>query len=202
MEEIWYTGLSDQELWSRLINNDEGALAFIYNTWFPSLYKYGMKFHTDSSLIKDCIHDLFATLWHTRANLSATDNIRFYLLASLKRNILRHSRKEGLFRLFDNFVPDSHPHMPSHEQKMIDEQASDEQKRKLASVIEKLPKRQKEVLYLRYYEGLSTEETAAIMSLSVNSTYVLLSKALNYLKNHRGELMILITYWGHQHKSF
>lgn len=85
---------------------------------------------------------------------------------------------------------------------MIDEQAGDEQKRKLASVIEKLPKRQKEVLYLRYYEGLSTEETAAIMSLSVNSTYVLLSKALNYLKSHRGELMILITYWGQQHKSF
>lgn len=202
MEEIWYTELSDQELWSRLINSDEGALAFIYNTWFPSLYKYGMKLHADDSVVKDCIHDLFTTLWHSRANLSVTDNIRFYLLASLKRNIIKHSRKEGLLRLFDNLIPDNHPHMPSHEQKIIDEQSNDERKQKLGRIIEKLPKRQKEILYLRYYEGLSTQETADIMSLSVNSTYVLLSKALNYLKNHSGELMVLIAYWGEQPRSF
>ncbi|UPK70754.1 RNA polymerase sigma factor [Chitinophaga filiformis] len=202
MEEIWYTDLSDQELWSRLINGDEGALAFIYDTWFPSLYKYGMKLHADSSRVKDCIHDLFATLWHSRANLSVTDNIRFYLFASLKRNIAKHIRKEGIFSLFGSMGPDNHSHMPSHEQKMIDDQANDERKRKLSRVIEKLPRRQKEILYLRYYEGLSTQETADIMSLSVNSTYVLLSKALNYLRNHSGELMLLIMYWGHQHNSF
>ncbi|MCF6402244.1 sigma-70 family RNA polymerase sigma factor [Chitinophaga filiformis] len=202
MEEIWYTELSDQELWSRLINGDEGALAFIYNTWFPALYKYGMKLHADSSRIKDCIHDLFVALWHGRANLSVTDNIRFYLFASLKRHIAKHIQKDGIFSLFGSFGPDNHSHMPSHEQKMIDQQSHDERKRKLAKVIDKLPKRQKEILYLRYYEGLSTEETAEIMSLSINSTYVLLSKALNYLKNHSGELMVLLISWGGQHRSF
>ena len=199
MEEIWYTDLSDQELWSRLINGDEGALAFIYNKWFPSLYKYGMKLYADSSRVKDCIHDLFVTLWHSRANLSVTDNIRFYLFASLKRHIVKHSKRDGIFSLLGT---DNHSHMPSHEQKMIDEQSLDEQKRKLRRVIDQLPKRQKEILYLRYYEGLSTQETAKIMSLSVNSTYVLLSKALNYLKNHSGELMVLIIFWGDQHASF
>ncbi|SDG44936.1 RNA polymerase sigma factor [Chitinophaga filiformis] len=202
MEEIWYTGLSDQELWSRLINGDEGALAFIYNKWFPSLYKYGMKLHADSSRVKDCIHDLFVTLWHSRANLSVTDNIKFYLFASLKRNIAKHSRRDGIFRLLGGSGPDNQSYMPSHEQKLIDQQSHDEQKRKLGRVIDKLPKRQKEILYLRYYEGLSTQETAEIMSLSVNSTYVLLSKALNYLKNHSGELMVLIISWGNQDMRF
>lgn len=202
MEEIWYTGLSDQELWSRLIDGDEGALAFIYNTWFPSLYKYGMRLHADSSVVKDCIHDLFATLWHRRTNLSLTDSIKYYLFASLKRNIAKHSKKEGVFQLFDAFGSDNQMYMPSHEQKIIDEQSCDERRRKLDKVIEKLPKRQKEILYLRYYEGLSTQETADIMSLSVNSTYVLLSKALNYLKNHSGELLISITILAQQHKTF
>jgi RNA polymerase sigma factor (sigma-70 family) len=202
LEEIWYTELSDQELWSRLINGDEGALAFIYNTWFPSLYKYGMKLHADSSVVKDCIHDLFTGLWHRRANLSVTDSIKYYLLASLKRNIAKHSRKEGVFQVFDSLTTEHQSHMPSHEQKIIDEQAIDEKRQKLNRVIEKLPKRQKEILYLRYYEGLSAQETADIMSLSVNSTYVLLSKALNYLKNHSGDLMVLIAYWGIQQRRF
>jgi RNA polymerase sigma factor (sigma-70 family) len=202
LEEIWYTELSDQELWSRLINGDEGALAFIYNTWFPSLYKYGMKLHADSGVIKDCIHDLFTTLWHSRDRLSVTDSIKFYLFASVKRKIAKHSRSAGVFRLMDDLMPHSQPHMPSHEDKIIDEQTSDERKRKLARVIQQLPKRQKEILYLRYYEGLSTQETAAIMSLSVNSTYVLLSKALNYLKSHSEELMTLVIILGSQYVSF
>ncbi len=161
-----------------------------------------MKIHADSSVVKDCIHDLFAGLWHRRANLSVTDSIKYYLFASLKRTIAKHSRKEGIFQLFDQWGAEQQSHMPSHEQKMIDDQSSDERRRKLSRVIDKLPKRQKEILYLRYYEGLSAQETADIMSLSVNSTYVLLSKALNYLKNHSGELMVLITYWGGQHRSF
>jgi len=200
LEEIWYTELSDQELWSRLINNDEGALSFIYNTWFPSLYKYGMKLHADSSLVKDCIHDLFASLWHSRGKLSVTDSIKFYLFASLKRTIARHSR--GLNRSFENLTLHYAPSMPSHEERLIDQQTSDERARRLERVIQKLPKRQKEILYLRYYEGLSTQETATIMSLSINSTYVLLSKALNYLKSHSDELLILISILGSQRISF
>jgi DNA-directed RNA polymerase specialized sigma24 family protein len=58
-------------------------------------------------------------------------------------------------------------------------------------VIRGLPRRQREILYLRYYEGLDTRETAAIMSLSVSSAYVLLSKALNYLKQHSDKLICL-----------
>ncbi|QHS62007.1 RNA polymerase sigma factor [Chitinophaga agri] len=202
MEEIWYRDLSDQELWSRLIDGDEGALAFIYDTWFASLYKYGMKIQADSCLIKDCIHDLFTSLWHSRQHLSVTDSIKFYLFASLKRNIVKNTRAEGIFRLFKQEPAQQEMHMPSYEERLISQQSNDERNRKLAKVIDQLPRRQKEILYLRYYEGLSTQETADIMSLSVNSTYVLLSKAINYLKNHSGELMTLVAIWGNSQKGF
>jgi RNA polymerase sigma factor (sigma-70 family) len=190
MEENSYSSLNDQELWSKLINGDEDALAFIYNTYFPSLYKYGMKILTDSSIIKDCIHDLFAALWFSRERLSDTDSIKYYLFASLKRRIVRHSRKGVLHRLLDPAINST----PSQEQTIIDKQSSQERSKKLEKVIRKLPKRQKEILYLRYYEGLTTQETADIMSLSVNSTYVLLSKALNYLKKHSDELIAIMAY--------
>ncbi len=202
MEEIWYKDLSDQELWSRLIDSDEGALAFIYDTWFASLYKYGMKIQADSGLVKDCIHDLFTSLWHSRQQLSVTDSIKFYLFASLKRNIVKHSKAEGLFNLFRQQPAAQESHMPSYEERLIDEQTNNERNLKLAKVIDQLPKRQKEILYLRYYEGLSTQETAEIMSLSVNSTYVLLSKALNYLKNHSGELLTLLVISGYRPNGF
>lgn len=190
MDENSYSCLNDKELWSKLINGDENALAFIYNTYFPSLYKYGMKIFTDSSIVKDCIHDLFAALWFSRERLSDTDSIKYYLFASLKRRIVRHSRPGFLHMLLDVNVTSA----PSPEQIIIDEQSSRERSKKLEKVIRKLPKRQKEILYLRYYVGLTTQETADLMSLSINSTYVLLSKALNYLKKHSDELMAIMGY--------
>lgn len=191
MHDNSYRHLNDKELWSKLIDGDEDALAFIYNTYFPSLYKYGMKIVADAGLVKDAIHDLFAALWFSRSNLSVTDTIRYYLLASLKRRIIRESRPGLLTRLFNPADTDTGI-TASPEQLLIDEQSGKERQQKLARVISKLPKRQKEILYLRYYEGLSTEETAAIMSLSINSTYVLLSKALNYLKKNSDELLTVI----------
>jgi RNA polymerase sigma factor (sigma-70 family) len=190
LDENSYSCLNDKELWSKLINGDEDALAFIYNTYFPSLYKYGMKILTDNNIVKDCIHDLFAALWFSREKLSVTDSIKYYLFASLKRRIVRHSRPGLLHRLLEANATSA----PSAEQMIIDEQSSQERSNKLEKVIRKLPKRQKEILYLRYYEGLTTQETADIMSLSVNSTYVLLSKALNYLKKHSDELIVIMAY--------
>jgi RNA polymerase sigma factor (sigma-70 family) len=189
LEENSYSCLNDKELWSKLINGDEDALAFIYNTYFPALYKYGMKIFTESGVVKDCIHDLFAALWFSRERLSNTDSIKYYLFASLKRRIVRHSRPGLLHRLLETAVS-----APSIEQTIIEEQSSQERSKKLEKVIKKLPKRQKEILYLRYYEGLSTQETADIMSLSIDSTYVLLSKALNYLRKHSDELVAIMAY--------
>lgn len=170
------------------MEGDKDALAFIYNTYFPSLYRYGMKLSPDAHLVKDSIHDLFTGIWLSRERLSATDSIRFYLLASLKRRI---SRQQGLLNRLTDQSSAAMPFSGSHEEVLIGEQTDKERKEKLEKVINGLPRRQREILYLRYYEGLDTQETAALMSLSVSSAYVLLSKALNYLKQHSDKLICL-----------
>jgi RNA polymerase sigma factor (sigma-70 family) len=187
-----YGSLNDKALWSKVIEGDKDALAFIYGTYFHSLYRYGMKLHPDGDLVKDCIHDLFVSIWLSRERLSVTDSIRFYLLASLKRKIGQH-QQGVLNRLFD-YTNESTSFTRSHEEVLIGEQSSRELREKLEKIINQLPRRQREILYLRYYEGLDTQETAAIMSLSVNAAYVLLSKALSYLKKH-GDKLISLYLW-------
>jgi RNA polymerase sigma factor (sigma-70 family) len=184
-----YGSLDDKALWARVMEGDKDALAFIYNTYFPSLYRYGMKLCPDANLVKDSIHDLFTGIWFSRERLSATDSIRFYLLASLKRRI---GRQQGLLNRLANPASVPLPFAGSHEEVLIGEQTDKERREKLEKVISGLPRRQREILYLRYYEGLDTQETAAIMSLSVSSAYVLLSKALNYLKQHSDKLTGLV----------
>ncbi len=188
-----YGSLNDSALWTKVIEGDQDALAFIYNTYFPSLYRYGLKLNPDENLVKDCIHDLFVGIWLSRERLSVTSSIRFYLLASLKRKIGR--QQQGIMsRLFDG-REEQLSFTRSHEDVLIGEQADQERKAKLEKVIRSMPRRQQEILYLRYYEGLDTQQTADIMALSINSTYVLLAKALGYLKKHSDKL-VLVLGWG------
>jgi RNA polymerase sigma factor (sigma-70 family) len=46
-----------------------------------------------------------------------------------------------------------------------------------------LTKRQQEAIYLKFYSNLSYKEVAAIMSISVDSIYNLISKAIDSLQH-------------------
>ena len=49
-----------------------------------------------------------------------------------------------------------------------------------------LPPRQRVAVVLRYYEGLTEPETAAVMGISVGTVKSTVSKALTRLRDHRG----------------
>ena len=48
-----------------------------------------MSIKQDKSLIKDCIHDVFLTVWNSRNRLGNTDNIKLYLFKCLSNRIYR-----------------------------------------------------------------------------------------------------------------
>lgn len=191
-----YASLSDQALWNKVKAGDRGALDFVYRQHFGPLFGYGMKLRPDETLVQDAIHDVFVSIWQGRGGLSDTDSIRYYLLSSLKRRILRHLGKQLVLTddpadLFD--APSASP-----EDDLIGKQSDQQRRARLAGVMSELPPRQREVLYLRYYHGLDTRETADIMSLSVNSAYVLLSKALKYLKDNSDKIVFALALFGHR----
>ncbi|PIG97211.1 hypothetical protein CS542_07460 [Pedobacter sp. IW39] len=50
--------------------------------------------------------------------------------------------------------------------------------------IEKLSVRQYEVIYLRYYEGLSFKDISEIMNISAKGTYKLLGRAIAVMRKN------------------
>lgn len=189
-----YASLSDQDLWNKVKAGDRGALDFVYRQHFRPLFGYGMKLQADETLVQDAIHDVFVSIWQGRAGLSDTDSIRYYLLSSLKRRILRHLGKQMV--LTDDPADFFDAPSASPEDDLIGKQSDQQRRARLAGVMAQLPPRQQEVLYLRYYHGLDTRETAGIMSLSVNSAYVLLSKALKYLKDNSDKIVFALALFG------
>lgn len=62
-------------------------LANIYTEYVDVLFTYGTNLGFDKEIVKDSIHDIFVKIALDNTILSSVDNIKFYLLKSLKNKL-------------------------------------------------------------------------------------------------------------------
>ncbi|HWV69718.1 sigma-70 family RNA polymerase sigma factor [Chitinophaga sp.] len=174
----------EQFLWARLCNGDREAFGEIYRRYFPLLFRYCVRFTTDRALVKDMLQDFFSQLYIQRAGLSLPVNLKSYLMVSARRKLFRYldksahgpsSLEEGTA---SNFALEVSP-----ESILINRQHTEQTTRLLQQKLDTLTLRQKEAIYLRFYEGLSYEEIADIMALKeVKYARTLIYRAIAELK--------------------
>jgi RNA polymerase sigma factor (sigma-70 family) len=169
----------------RLQQNDEQALTAIMQHYFADLYNYGSRFTVDDGLIRDCIQEVFISLWQRRENVTAILSPKYYLLRAVKNKVLKSlhkikTRADGMplqgdeYDFFLEF---------SIEKFIIDKQVSDEKAAALRRTLDKLSKRQQEVIYLKFYQHLDHAQIAELMNISRQSVYNLLHESILKLRN-------------------
>ena len=188
---------SDGQLWGEMSSGDPQAFELIYQQHVQALFDYGMHVHTDAAVVKDAIQELFIRIWQRRASLGKINNSKSYLMVSLRHQILETLRQQKnsqpyLAEKFSGFTGSE----DSYEQCLIAQEDQKEREQALTAAMEKLPARQKEVIYLLFYKHLSQEETAEIMSLHLTSVYTLTWKAVKNLKKYLYKTGLLIIFLG------
>ncbi len=178
------SNLRNRELWLAFKQGDSEALGQLTNAHYRTLYNYATKFTKDRELIKDCIQDLFLYLWDQRANLQSSPFVTIYLLKSLKYNLLKKLNQEKKW-IIDDIDADLAPVENSNvESSIIALELFTENEQKVKSILTNLPKRQQEVIFLKFYEALSIDEIAEIMEMNKQSVSNLLQRAMQNLKQH------------------
>ncbi|MCU0355015.1 MAG: sigma-70 family RNA polymerase sigma factor [Cytophagales bacterium] len=174
----------DTRLWQLFREGDRTAFTSLYNAYVQALYNYGRRFTTDTALIEDCIQDLFIDLWRKKDQLADADTPRYYLLKSLRNRLLRRLNQRQRFA--SSGLTDEYDFQVevSYELTLVNEQWAADQQRLVNRALQSLSKRQREVIYLKFYENFSYEDIARIMSLEVASAYNLVSKALDSVRRH------------------
>jgi RNA polymerase sigma factor (sigma-70 family) len=177
--------LPEAEIWKRYKRGDGQAFAYMFHAYSGMLYNYGMKIQPDKERIRDCIQDLFVDLWLYRQTVAETDSIKYYLFKSLRRKIVNTIRTENLHVHPDEWMLDEdNISSPSPEFSLIAEQSLQERRDKVQSLLHTLTRRQREAIFLKFYNELSYEEIASIMAISSQAVYNLISKGIKELKNH------------------
>lgn len=156
---------NQSELWRKCCEGEKTSFAELTELYYSSLYHYGTRFTADRDLIKDSIQDLFLEIWEKKDSLIYVLDIKPYLFQSLRNNLIRRVRRQAFFSDITSRENDAIGDI-SPETNWILSESDNLTKERLRQAIERLPKRQREALYLKYYENLSYEEIASIMGLN------------------------------------
>lgn len=191
---------SDQEIWAAFKNGSEKALELMYHKHVRALFNYGIKITKDEALIEDCIQEMFIDLWKRRAHLGNTHFIKFYLLKALKRKIIRKiSQKKSILGEYEIEEDYAFEVVFSCEADLIRDELNQEQKEQINKALSILTKRQKEAIYLKFYNHLSYEQIAQVMKIDKSAVYTLIFKSVNKLRHlskkqffHIPELLLLL----------
>jgi RNA polymerase sigma factor (sigma-70 family) len=83
-----YTANEDVLL-QRLQNGDEKALGALMKLFYAPMYNYACRFSQDEQLVKDCIQEVFISLWQRRDSATAISSPKYYLLRAVKNKIVK-----------------------------------------------------------------------------------------------------------------
>ena len=187
-----YNNKSEAELWSRVQSGDMDALSVVYKKYYSDLYFYGLKCSGNKPLVEDSIQDLYIKLWNGRKNISVK-SIKPYLLTSLRRTLLDKlaSRSEQMKpedNIPENFAPEL-----SVEDVTIKIELDQEKLDNLERGLKLLTSRQKEIIYLRFYQELSYDEIADMMDIKYQSVRNSVYESIKLIKNNLMDLVLMIS---------
>jgi len=176
--------LDEAVLWDNFKNGNELAFSILYKRYVQRLYNYGMHNCRDKDLVLDCIQELFTHLWERRETVSSVGSVNFYLLKSYRRLVAsKIATQKKFFTPFPKNSPSHFEFIPSVEQFLIDGELKSQQAEGLRNGMKALSKRQREALFLKFFNELSYHEVASIMEVRVDSVYNLISKAIDILRH-------------------
>jgi RNA polymerase sigma-70 factor (ECF subfamily) len=181
---------SDIELWQAAASGSEAAFGDLFDRHYSSVYNYCFRRIGDWSAAEDLMSATFLEAWRKKELIRLSgDSLRPWLLG-VATNLIRNHRRANrrLDAALKRVTPES-----SHDGLADDvaERVDDERRmRRLLELVSRMSEREREVIALVLWSGLTYEEAAVALDIAVGTVKSRLSRA-------RRRLMELAAVTGH-----
>ncbi len=188
-------GIDDMELLAGIRAGNYSSFTQLYDRYIKSLTHYGLKFTDDINTVRDCLHDIFVSLWSRKEQLKIETSIKSYLIKSVRFSILQKVKRGKKLRSFTDENEDYEFILfVSPEKTLVDNETSRHVFEGVQKLLLQLTPKQREVIYLRYYQELSFDEIASHLNLSVKACYKLMNRAMIELRQTMPTSMLMLIY--------
>lgn len=169
----------EREMINEIVEGNEKAFSKMFFHYLPVLKSFAFKFTKSEHATEEIIQDAFVRIWLSRDKLDQVENVKAYLYKYVSNECLSYLRKKlNEEKLIANFTV----HHPKDSNQTNEQIQLNEIKRIVASSVNKLPPKRREIYQLSRNEGKSIAEIAAILSISQNTVKNALVTALKYIR--------------------
>lgn len=162
-----------------LKNGNEEAFKYLYATKYKDIvhYVYGLTHDYDKA--EDIVQEVIVKIWKNRHKIEITSSIKSYLY------------KAAYYTFINDYKKDKHKESLSEKiQKTAilelidsDEEYTQQRLKSIAKIIEQLPEKRKKIFILSKTEGLTYEEIASHLEISIKTVESQISKALYEIRS-------------------
>lgn len=174
-----------------MLKKEEKLFNEVFLQFHPLLYGFGKKIISDDYIIEECIQELFIYIYQKEIKLASIKNIKAYLLTAFRRRILLKKAKTPKYQALSSMPSDLHFQGGDFMNPSTDPQKSSQ----LATMLNELPWRQREAIYLKYFNDLSAKEVSEIMGIQPQVVANMVYKALKKLRSSSSHLWIWPLYF-------
>ncbi len=165
------------------ISEGEDDFYTIYSHYHHYLSIIGYKRYFSKDIVKDTINDVFLYLWENRASLQNINNYHNYIITCFLRKLYR----KNLISPGEIMELEDIPGMqlsPSVEDLYIQQGVDGAVVQLVKKHINLLADKQRNMVYQKFYLGLSYQEIAIANKVSINTVYNTMYKAIDKLKSN------------------
>lgn len=136
--------------------------------YYDEIFRYCYHHVGSKETAEDLCQDTFVSFLEHRSDYHSRGKMKNYLYTIARNKCIDHHRKTG--PIYMERLPET----------MEDNRF--ERSAEIADLVDKLPEEIKEVIILRFYQGLKYREIAGILGIGVSRTKYLAAKALDLLE--------------------
>lgn len=171
--------------WQAFQTGDRLAFEHLLNQHYPALLNYGVRLVRNNDFAQDCLQDFFIDLWNSRTSLDTPKSVKAYLISSYRRRLFREKDRGFWNRNITDLEEEHDIEVQFNiESYLIKNEIEHETLLQLRDQLSTLSKRQREALYLRFYQELEYEEISKIMAINHHSAVNLVYEALRLLRKN------------------
>ena len=183
--------LDDDTIWSNVKMGDEKAFSHLFEKHYAHLIRYGNSLSPLKDKVQDCVQEVFTDIWIYRESISESIVVKAYLLSSVRKRIARQQERDRFFGKTTSIDTIEFLLDFSIEHDLIADETTANKVFNLNKLLNELPSRQKEALYLRYHQGLSVDEIASTLDVNYQSANNLLYRAVLNLRKDWKDIILL-----------
>jgi RNA polymerase sigma-70 factor (ECF subfamily) len=176
--------MNDEQAIKGLKELDRQVIGAIYDQYFSEVYRYAQYRVGDAAQAEDIASDVFVRLLEaSQTGKGPRSNLKGWLIATASHIVMDQFRRR--YRRAEETLPETIPDNGLQPSMEFDQR---EQRQKVKDAYQTLTAEQQEVIALRFSQGHSLEETAAIMKRNVNAIKALQFRAFSALSREIGEV--------------